>query len=294
MRKRYIVFLVLLSFTLCGFSQDGLKVFISADLEGVASVVTGAQTVTTGMEFEKFRKLMTDEVNAAIEGALEAGATDILVADSHGTGLNIIVSQLNPKAKLIRSWPRPLMMMEGIDETFDAVIFIGYHAGEQIPEAVLAHTMSGSRIFDIKLNGLSVNEAVFNAAAAGHFDVPVVMISGDDAIMKQTKEVIGEFEEAVVKKAIGYYSAESLHPKEACKLIKSKTIKALKNLNKYKPYKIDYPVKMEITLKAKKYAEVLALLPIIERKKGHIIVFEGKDMVEISKFISFLFQLDLD
>ena len=290
MRRLTILFLIL--FINFAFSQKNLKVFISADIEGVACVVSHEQSSERGIEWGKFRRLMTNEVNSAIEGALEAGAKEILVADSHGLeGINLLVDELNPAAKIIRSWPRPLMMMEGIDKTFDAVIFIGYHAGEQIPKAVLAHTMHGGKIFDLKLNGESVNEAVFNAATAGHFNVPVIMISGDDAVMEQTKKYF-KFEEAIVKKAIGYYSAESLHPDKACELIKLKTINALKNLKLYKPFKINYPVDMEITFKNKRYPEILSFLPVIKRKGGLGITYKADNMIEISKFISFLFQFN--
>ncbi|MFC1724392.1 M55 family metallopeptidase [candidate division KSB1 bacterium] len=292
--KRFLISLIFMLF--CSnavLSQEGLKVFISADIEGITSVVNHEQSSERGRDYNYFRRIMTAEVNSAIEGALEAGATDILVADSHGLdGINLIVDDLNPAARLIRSWPRPLMMMEGIDETFDAVILIGYHAGEQIPGAVLAHTMHGGKIFDLKLNGKSVNEAVFSAATAGHFNVPVVLISGDDAVMEQTKEFIPDFEQAIVKRAIGFYSANNLHPQKAKDLIKNKTVRALKNLKKFKPFKLEYPVKMEITFKSKLYAEIFSLLPVIKRTDSHTIEYRAEDMVEISKFISFLFQLN--
>ena len=293
MKKSFICLIFLFLCTNFVLSQEGLKVFISADIEGVASVVNHEQSSERGRDYNYFRKLMTKEVNAAIEGAFEAGAKEIMVADSHGLdGINLIVDDLNPAARLIRSWPRPLMMMQGIDDTFDAVIFIGYHAGEQTAEATLAHTMHGGKIFDLKLNGKSVNEAVFNAATAGHFNVPVVMISGDDAVMQQARKFIPDFEESVVKKAIGYYSADNLHPQKACELIKSKTITALRNLKKYKPFKVKYPVEMEVTFKSKLYAEIFSLLPIIKRIDSHTVIFQGKDMVEISRFISFLFQFN--
>lgn len=124
--KTTICLIAALAFGL-GCARAQLKVYISADMEGVDAAATRAQTSPQGHEYERFRRIMTGEVNAAIEGALEAGATKIVVSDSHGIGQNLLVEELNPKARLIRAWPRPLLMMEGIDESFDAAIFFPSH-----------------------------------------------------------------------------------------------------------------------------------------------------------------------
>ena len=133
-----------------------------------------------GREYEKFRRLMTLEVNAAIAGAAEAGATEFIVGDSHAGAQNIDIELLDKRARLIRAWPRPLEMMQGVDSACDAVIFVGYHAREGAAEGVLAHTFTGSVV--VKLNGVEVPEAGFNAAIAGDFGVPVVFVSGDQTI----------------------------------------------------------------------------------------------------------------
>ena len=155
-----------------------LKVYISADMEGIGGVSTWkVQAGSKGREFEKFARLMTQEVNAAIAGAFDAGATDVLVSDSHGDAQNIDIELLDKRARLVRAWPRPLGMMQGIDETIEAVIFVGYHASEDSPAAILSHTMLGDG-FKIKLNGKEVPEAGLSAAIAGDFGVPVVFLSG--------------------------------------------------------------------------------------------------------------------
>src|SRR5436190_11327577 len=141
-----------------------LRVFISADMEGITGVVNAAQLSPGEFEYERFRKLMTGEVNAAIDGALAAGATKITVADSHGNGLSILPDELNPKARLIRAFPRALEMMEGVDGGFDAALFIGYHASINTPGAVRAHTISSRRFYDVRLNGKHASEALLNAA----------------------------------------------------------------------------------------------------------------------------------
>ena len=149
--------------------QQGLKVYISADMEGVVGVVTGDQLGPTGFEYGRFREFMTREVVAAIEAARTAGASEILVSDSHGNGENLLIEMFPQDITVVRSWPRPLMMMEGIDESFDAAILLGYHASTHNPEGVRAHTISSARLADVRLNGRSVPEAGLSAAIAGHF-----------------------------------------------------------------------------------------------------------------------------
>ncbi len=158
MKRKLIVFaLVIFCVVLWTHGEEarkGLRVFISVDMEGVSGVIHWDDVSETGRDYGLFRRLMTEETNAAIEGALAAGATDILVRDGHDTGRNILPDLLRPEARLIRDWSGgPLSMMEGIDKTFDAVVFIGYHARAGTPDAVLKHTMSLS-IFDIVLNGV--------------------------------------------------------------------------------------------------------------------------------------------
>src|SRR5215469_11153365 len=142
----------------------GLKVFISVDMEGVAGVVTGDQLGPQGFEYERFRGFMTNEALAAIEGARAAGATDFVVSDSHGNGESLLVERFPNYVTLVRAWPRPLAMMQGIDETFAAALFIGYHASTVNPTGVRAHTFSSATLADVRVNGSSVSEASFNAA----------------------------------------------------------------------------------------------------------------------------------
>jgi len=268
---------------ICASGQDRtLKVYISADMEGVAGVSTWAvQGLPPGREYEQFRHLLTKEVNAAIEGAYDAGATEVLVSDSHGDAQNIDVEQLDPRARLIRSWPRPLQMMQGIDSTFDAVVFIGYHAGEGDADAVLAHTFSGKET--VKLNGLTVPEAGFNAAIAGEFSVPVVFVSGDQTIVAESKKMFGDIEAATVKNAIGFSSADMLSPTEARRLIKLGVKRGIQRRKELTPFKVTHPVTMEISYKDMVMAEVASYLPGVERVNGNTIRFTGRDMVEISK-----------
>ena len=268
--------------------QTGLKLYISADMEGVVGVVTGDQLGPTGFEYGRFREFMTNEVLAAIRGARSAGVTEILISDSHGNGENLLIELLPSDVMVVRSWPRPLMMMQGIDSTFDAVIFLGYHAGTTNPEGVRAHTMSSARLADVRLNGTSVPEAGISAAIAGHFGVPVIMISGDDAAVEEAQALIGPIEGAIVKWNYGFHSAKTLTPDAAYALIEEKTRTALGRLGQFTPHVVETPVTLDIRFKSYRPSEMLAYLSIVTRTDAHSIRYVGENMLMISRFIEFV------
>ena len=268
--------------------QRGLKVYISADMEGVVGAVTGDQLGPSGFEYARFRQFMTREVLAAIDAARDAGASEILVSDSHGNGENLLIEMLPADVMVVRSWPRPLMMMEGIDETFDAALLLGYHASTNNPAGVRAHTISSARLADVRLNGRSVSEAGISAAIAGHFGVPVVMISGDDAAVSEAQELIGNIEGAVVKWNYSFHSARTLTPDAAYALIGQKVTAALGRLGDFEPFTLTTPVTLDVRFKSYRPSQLLAYLPIVERTDAHSIRYIGDSMVEISKFIEFL------
>ena len=265
-----------------------LKIYISADMEGVVGVVTGDQLVPQGFEYNRFREFMTEEVKAATEAAFEAGATEIVISDSHGNGENLLIEKLPKNVTIVRSWPRPLMMMQGIDETFDGVIFLGYHTGTTNMSGVRAHTISSARLADVRLNGTSMPEAGINAAIAGRFNVPVIMISGDDAIVKEATDLLGNIEGAVVKWAISFHSAKTLTPEMAYELIREKTKKAIARIKELKPYKVKEPVQLDVRFKAYRPSEMLSYLSIVQRTDSHSIRFVGKDIIEVSRFLEFI------
>ncbi len=276
-------------------AQRGLKVYISADMEGVVGTVTADQLGPSGFEYERFREIMTAEVNAAIEAAREAGATQILVSDSHGNGENLLMERLPRDIQLVRSWPRPLGMMEGIDSTFDAVLFIGYHASTANPRGVRAHTMSSANLTGLKLNGQNMPEAGVSAAIAGDFGVPVIMLSGDDAIAEEARELLGDLETAVTKYNISFHSARTLMPEASYALIRERVKSALGRLDDFRPYTLKGPISLDISFKNYMPAEVLAYLPGVVRVDSHTIRYMGKDMSQVSRFLEFAttYQPDL-
>lgn len=291
MKPRLLVFALVLAVCLPATSPGQtrkLKIYISADMEGVVGAVTGDQLGPQGFEYNRFREFMTAEVNAAIEAAFQSGATEIVVSDSHGNGQNLLIEKLPKNVAVVRSWPRPLMMMQGIDETFDGAIFIGYHTGTTNATGVRAHTISSARLADVRLNGVSMSEAGINAAIAGYFNVPVIMVSGDDAVVKETTDLLGPIEGAVVKWAYSFHSARTLTPEAAYEVIREKVRRAIARIKDFKPHKIKEPVELDVRFKSYRPSEMLSYLSIVERTDSHSIRFRGKDIVEVSKFLEFI------
>ncbi len=275
--------------------DDGLKIYISADMEGVVGAVTGEQLGPGGFEYQRFREFMTAEVNAAIDAARAAGATEFVISDSHGNGQNLLIDKLPDDVTVIRSWPRELSMMAGIDESFDGVIFIGYHASTANTRGVRAHTMSSANITSLRLNGMEMTEGSMAAAAAGHFGVPVIMISGDDVAVAENQVLIGDIEGAVVKWAKGFHSAETLTPEAAYEVIRTRTMSAINRIEEFQPYILSTPIELELTLKNYTPVELLGYLPNVERINSHTIRFTGEDIIEVSNFLTFVtsFRVDL-
>lgn len=288
-----LLMLILLAVVPLQAQQTPLKIYISADMEGIAGVVTNEQLGPQGFEYQRFREFMTQEVNAAIEGALSGGANQIVVSDSHGNGQNLLIEKFPANVLVVRAWPRPLGMMQGIDSSFAGAIFIGYHAGTTNPEGVRAHTLSSARLTDVKLNGQSVSEAGLNAAIAGHFNVPVIMVSGDDVVVKETKALLPDIEGATVKWALGFHSAMTVTPGSSSVLIRDAARKAVQRIRTFKPYKLTTPIKLDVTFKNYRPSELLSYLSIVERPDAHSIRFVGKDIVEVSKFLTFINHYEL-
>ncbi|KPV61582.1 MAG: D-aminopeptidase [Candidatus Bathyarchaeota archaeon BA1] len=268
-----------------------MKIFVSADLEGVAGVVHGEHTLREGKEHDRARKLMTYEVNAAIEGALEAGATSILVNDSHGTMRNIIPEELHEAAELITGSPKPLSMMQGIDATFNAALFIGYHARRGSYIGVLEHTYHGGVVSDVFMNGQPMGETGLNAALAGCFNVPVALVSGDRAVTEEARSLLGNVETVTVKEGVGRFAARCVSPVKARVLIKEGTTKALQRLNEFKPFKISPPIKLDIVFIHIGMAEMAELVPGAKRVDGRTISFVSNDYLEVFKALRAMITL---
>lgn len=275
-------------------SAKKMKVYISVDMEGVAGVVTPDQLGPGGFEYERFRKFMTGEALAAVEAANAAGATEIVVSDSHGNGENLLIEEFPKNVRIVRAWPRHGGMMAGLDSSFSAAIFIGYHASTTNPNGVRAHTFSSAHYARVALNGTAVTEGEFNAAYAGAKGVPVIFASGDDVAVAELRSRLGTLETVATKRALSFHSAETLTPEVACDKIQNGVKSALARVRDFRPYVVKTPVTLEITFKSYMPAEVLSFLKIVERVDSHTIRYVGKDMDDVEDFEEFISNYNAD
>jgi len=241
-----------------------LKVYISVDLEGVDGIVHSDQTSAQGNEYARARKLMTEEVNSAIDGALAAGATEILVNDSHGSHRNLMIEELRPPARLASNSIKPYGMMHGLDASYAAVIFIGYHARAGSPVGVIAHTGSDA-IADLKINGARVGESGMNTLFAASFGVPVVMITGDNVAVAQARELTPDIEAVEVKEAIGTRSAIFRPVQEVRAAIRSTAEHAIRNLGAHHAVPLKAPYTFEVTYSNTTLADIAEGIPAVKR-----------------------------
>lgn len=258
-----------------------MKILIAADMEGATGVVNWDQVRPGHPEYPRFRKLLTEDINSAARGAFDAGAGEIAVVDGHWAGANILVDELDPRVRLISGSPSPLSMMQGIDGSVDGVFFIGYHARNGSPNAILDHTWSSHTVANVWLNDLLTGEYGLNAAVAGHFGVPILMVSGDQTACAQVTELLGDLETAIVKHAVGRFTAECLPPQATQQLISAAAGRAATRLiegNVPAPYIVERPVQIRLEFIASQMADQASLLPGSHRE-GTQILFESDDML---------------
>jgi len=253
-----------------------MKILISVDMEGITGVVSQSHTDPTAAEYQRFRKLMTADANAAIEGALAAGATDIVVNDAHANMDNILIEELHPAARLISGSPKPFSMMEGISSAVDAVFFIGYHARAGSAPAIHDHVWASS-VYNATLNGQPMSEIMLNAALAGHFGVPVVLVTGDQLATAEARQVLGDVETVTVKIAVGRGAADCLPPAKTAPIIRQAAQKALGR--KRAPFVVQPPITLGVEFWRTIQAERAELMPGVRRTGARSLEWEGPDMV---------------
>ncbi|MCJ7624254.1 MAG: M55 family metallopeptidase [Anaerolineaceae bacterium] len=268
-----------------------MKVYISADMEGVAGVTQRMHVNKKlgGSEYEMARRWMTAEVNAAVEGAIKAGAEEIVVADSHGGMTNLLPQELHKDITLVQGRPRPLHMMHGVDESFDAVFLIAYHAMAGTPRGVLAHNFQAD---SIRLNGVTVGETGFNSAIAGHFGVPVVLVSGDDTLAAEVKSIIPSAERVTVKTGISRFAAHSLTPEMSQGGIRAGAERALGRLVEMKSFIVDTPVQFEMDFPPSHPALFLGVdIDGVELVGFQTLTYRAKDMLDVVRVMRMIFNM---
>jgi D-amino peptidase len=212
-----------------------MDIFISADVEGVAGVASWSQIVPGGEDYAVGRALMTGEVNAAIQGAFDSGADRVVVNDSHARMTNLLPEDLDPRARLVSGHYKPLYMLQGLDDSFDAAFFVGYHGAIGEPEAILSHSYSPRSIWEAKVDGRVVGEIGINLLVCEFFGVPVRLVTGDQSTAVEARELIPSVEVAEVKRSFSRYSAESMSPSESRDTIRRAAAASLQGVPKPGP-----------------------------------------------------------
>jgi D-amino peptidase len=259
-----------------------MKIQIAADMEGITGVTNWDHVNPSHAEYARFRRIMTADVNAAIQGAFEGGASEVLVSDGHSYASNILVEELDRRARLNSGSPSPFAMLQGIQTGVNGVIFIGYHARAGTPNAILDHTWSSRCVAGLRLNELPVGEIGLNAAVCGHFNASVLMISGDQSACAEASELLGQVETAIVKQASGRMAAECLPPQVSQDLIRQAAARAVQRLAAGKavpPLRLPPPIHVAVDFFQSEMADKAALLPGATRSAGRSIEFSAADMV---------------
>lgn len=255
-----------------------MRVLISVDMEGISGVVSRDHTSPGHAEYQRFRRLMTAEANAAIAGAVAGGATEILVNDSHAGMDNILIEELDPAASLISGRPKPFGMMQGMGPDVDAVFLVGYHARSGTSGAVLEHTWSGA-IVDVHLNNVAVGELGLNAALAGGYGVPVVLVAGDRAVTEEAQALLGDVVTVVTKVGISRTSAECLHPSVAQERIREAAQQALGK--HVAPLRLMPPIVLQVSFARSLHADGAARMAGARRIDGRTTEWTGDSMLSI-------------
>jgi len=262
-----------------------MKILIAADMEGITGVVHWDQVNPDHAEYLRFRKLMTADVNAAIRGAFAGGATSVTVTDGHHDGRNILIEELDSRATLNSGSPSRLSMVQGVDENVDGVMFIGYHGRMGAVNAILDHTWSDERVSGVWINGQAFGESGLNGAVCGHFNVPVIMASGDQTLCAEVQELFGSrVEVAQVKRAVSRMSAECLPPAKTSSLIEEAARRAALNLKSKKapkPLKVTRPINLTVKFEQSEMADKAALLPHAIRTVERRVEYVAPDMVTL-------------
>ena len=275
-----------------------MRIYISVDMEGIAGVVHEDQTnpidPRCAGEYGRFRALMTAEANAAIEGAIAAGATAVLVNDSHWLMRNLLAEHLHPAAQLLSGGPKTWSMMEGIEAGHDAAFFIGYHARAGTQNAILDHTYT-DRILDVRVNGTSMGELGLNATLAGSYGVPLVLVSGDQALAAEAGQLLGQsVKTVIVKTALSRNAARSLSPSEACNRIRQAAEEAVRSLGGVRPFLPKAPFALEVDFRVTVEADLAQMAPGITRTGPRTVAYQHQDFREVFRAFRTMFNLASD
>ena len=255
-----------------------MKIYISCDMEGVGGVVSWKHVSSSHEEYQRFRKLMTAEANAAALGAFDAGAESVLVNDSHGGMTNIHIEDLDPRIELFSGAPKINSMAAGIDGSFSAVFLIGYHHGAGGLRSTLDHTYTGA-IHQVTVNDIPLSEAGLFGGVAGRYGVPVVLVTGEEQGVRQTIDILGEMEAVVTKRAGSRTAAICRHPEVICTEIRAAAARAC-GIRK-EPFTMEPPYVLQVEFDNASQADEAEVCPGSERVSGYRVMYRHDDYLEI-------------
>lgn len=258
-----------------------MKLFLSTDFEGTSGIVAWEQIIEGNAEYEQGRRLLTDEVNAVIKGALDAGVNEFVVNDSHHDMRNLHPQDLLGFATLITGKHKPLYMMEGLDASFDGVCFVSYHGSIGAERSVLSHTYNPRAIWEVRINGEIAGESGINALVAAHYGVPVIFVSGDAVTAKEVESIAPNAERVVVKQSIGRFAAAHLHPTVACKMLREGAARAVSTIDKMRPPEFKLPVPLEVTFLVADMAEMAAWVRGVERVGPRTVILSNDNLLDL-------------
>jgi D-amino peptidase len=264
-----------------------MKVYVLVDAEGISGVVNNdLQVKPDSPRYEETRRLFMSDLNAAIEGAFDGGADDIVVYDMHYWGTNVILGEIHPKAKVVLGKPPKIDPPAGIDERVDALFMVGYHAMAEVEGALLSHTYTLD-MKALRLNGVLMGEIGLEAAIAGCKGVPLAFLSGDDAAMREAEDLLGDLEGACVKRGTGPKSALCLPLKKSYSLIHKKAKAAAKRLEDFTPYRVEPPYRIEIEFYGETSAAKAAAVKGVRREGERAISLIDGDLASLwERFLS--------
>jgi D-amino peptidase len=266
-----------------------MKVFLSVDLEGISGIVDWDQCSRSGADYALGRRLALGEVNAAIEGAQAGGATELLVNDAHSAMQNLPPDELAGHARYLSGRHKPLYMMQGLDGSFDAVLFIGYHAAMPTP-GILSHTYNPRAITDVRINGTMAGESGLNALVAQHHGVPVAVVTGDQYVGPEAEPFCSGISAVVVKESISRHAATNLHPERARTVVRDSVTSALRGLSELRPPHITLPASIEVDFASPDMAEQAAWVRGVEQVGGRTVEFVDDDALRLFRtFITLVY-----
>jgi D-amino peptidase len=269
-----------------------MRLYLSCDMEGTAGICSWLQCdPSNAHEYPIYRRYMSQEVRAAIDGARKGGAKEIVVNDSHWDMRNVLWDELPADVRVISGGRKPFSMTQGLGAGFDGAFFTGYHAKVGDRNGVLAHTYTAETIYNVRVNGTACSEALLNAAMAGYYGIPVLLVTGDRVTVEHVREYLPWIAGVIVKDGIGHYATDSMTPQAARAAIREAAAQAVRDASKTRPFTFEPPLRLEIDTASVEQADFIELMPGYQRTDGRTLRFDAPDYPALFRAFVAAFRL---